>query len=1526
MKMLKRSFTIVLSMALLFLSVPVSHAATTDTAQPEMAFDGKGLADKELLEAMVSSEDVVPGKLIVKFTDSSALTRNRALKSMDLVQSFQTTDTGNVVEVDVSQSVNLADTMQMFSSMPEVEYVEPLYMYRASEDIKQTVSESVYWPDDTYTQKKWQWGLQAINITDTWARVSETQRNSQTIAIVDTGVDLEHPDLMANLVNGYDFVNRDTNPDDDNGHGTHVAGIAAGISGNQIGIAGVAGGAKIMPIKVLNASGVGTSLDIYLGIMYAVRQGAGVINLSLGSSAPSLLIKEAIKFALQNDVVVVAATGNDYALSVSYPAAFDGVIAVGAVDWSFGTGFTRAEFSNYGDNIDLVAPGVDILSTIPLEKDLFDDKQDGYTFKKGTSMAAPFVTGMAALLRAEDNSLTYDQVRQHLFDTAVDIGLPGWDEHFGVGIINGSMTRKIPDIIEFPHIQIEVSGRNVEEFTLSVTAYKGKGVIDAVYGGEIAVNIEQTFSNAIDGIFYLDKNPYDEGFSLEKNEASIQGAVPQGEILFDLVEGTCSKTLELVDTGYYSFSFANTMQSENYRLLADNRLYYIKGNRSEITGTITLDEPYTKDMVIYLYAINEIYADILALGLEEPGSVTIQAGQQSVPFRLELPPDRNYKLYYAIMTDNDDYQYFGFYKNTGTTLNPADYTPIDLTTGDKTGVNLTLVKTTPQNDFISNTKTGADDIPTDNLPAGHLIWGSFEFEYKGDRDYYTIVVQDTWDCIFIVLGDGFSCRGTLYDSDGNMIHSQVNAVNARLSPGLYYLKVEGETGLETGDYMAAFGYNNPTEPQLVQFTDENLKDAIYSYLKKEPDEPVYNTDVESIQQLNLNDMGITSLDGLEYFSSLQILELKNNMIDDLTPLQGLTELEVLDLSNNDIYDIYPLSDLTYLNELDVSHNDITVIPSNFKSLDQLNLLDISHNRITRLSPLASMTSIKRLFMNDNMISDIQPLSTLTLQILYLAGNPITNYSPIRNYYGALKDKDFTVLPVASNVSITGNKTKGSVLTGKYTYSNMVGNLESGTTYRWLKSATVDGDYVEIAGANAITYTVTENDLRMYLKFEVTPRSVGEPLAGLPVKSPAHGPITNMLSKPENPPVDPGGTPCDGTTTSPPEPTAPVQQPSVTPTPMPINHVEEDENGRSRIVFNVQEQDIDFDRPPVIDATSWFGVDIYNVNVPASVFTGSQKYNWPVTVQSNAFTFEIQPGTFDVSGETGTISLSADITAMNDLPDLMLPDDTDNASFVFDFNIHIDGKPVTSFNKPITITIQLDLSGISNLDKVGIWYFSETQNKWIYVGGTVNSDGTITFTIPHFTRFAAFEYTGTFTDINGHWAKEDIEIMASRQVTNGTGDGKFSPDALISRAEFTAMIVRALDITMVSDGTPFTDVQAGDWFMDAALKANAAGLIQGDANGKFLPNGMITREEMAAIAVRAYCYQTGTNAGDIITTQEVRFTDEDKASSWARRSVVLADALGLMSGLPDGTFRPKNLSTRAEAIVVIKRLMKGTGLF
>jgi subtilisin family serine protease len=247
--------------------------------------------------------------------------------------------------------------------------------------------------------------------------------------------------LNDNLITGYNFVDRNDNVTDLDGHGTMVAGIIAAIANNSLGIAGVAPEVKIMPLKVLTSKG-GNWIDLNLAIRYAANNGADIITMSLGGKSSLLFdtfTQAAINYAYQKGCVIVAAAGNDNNSEPFYPAAYDNVIAVSAINQSD----QKAPFSNFGSYIDLCAPGVDILSTFINET---------YAYGSGTSFAAPFVAGVAALLLSKHPYLTPQEVAETLYNQAEDLGESGWDEYYGWGLVNAYLAVTLPPIPEFPDI------------------------------------------------------------------------------------------------------------------------------------------------------------------------------------------------------------------------------------------------------------------------------------------------------------------------------------------------------------------------------------------------------------------------------------------------------------------------------------------------------------------------------------------------------------------------------------------------------------------------------------------------------------------------------------------------------------------------------------------------------------------------------------------------------------------------------------------------------------------------------------------------------------------------------------------------------------------------------------------------------------------------------------------------------------------------------------------------------------------
>jgi hypothetical protein len=292
-------------------------------------------------------------------------------------------------------------------------------------------------PNDTLFAR-YQWNLRHIRADHAWDRTAGSSH--VVIAIVDTGVDLAHPDLADKIVAGYDMVHDDADPADDQGHGTHVASIAAASSNNGQGIAGVAWGARIMPIKVLDANGAGRSSDVAQGITWAVDQGADIINLSLGGSNDSDVVAQAIHNAHARGVLVVAASGNLYQRGnpVIYPAAYNHVLAVAASDDQDG----HASYSSSGSYIDVAAPGGDPSGALDNENRhwipgaYWRGSGISYAWLSGSSQAAPHVSGLAALLLSLNGELTPDQLTAIITGTALDVQSAGWDEFSGYGRID----------------------------------------------------------------------------------------------------------------------------------------------------------------------------------------------------------------------------------------------------------------------------------------------------------------------------------------------------------------------------------------------------------------------------------------------------------------------------------------------------------------------------------------------------------------------------------------------------------------------------------------------------------------------------------------------------------------------------------------------------------------------------------------------------------------------------------------------------------------------------------------------------------------------------------------------------------------------------------------------------------------------------------------------------------------------------------------------------------------------------------
>ena len=442
------------------------------------AADSEPLASLErpVIDEAAQPDDVafhVPEVVVVDFLDGTTKAEFDALEQdwgLDLELADEEEGVDSAITVGTFQG-DVDGLLSRIRANTKVEAAEPLMRFAAS-----------FVPNDPAYAR--QWNLKMINMPKAWDR---SKGKGAVVAVLDTGVAFEDhddfrqvPDLKGTkFVEGYDFVNKDRHANDDHGHGTHVAGTIAQATNNGEGVAGVAFEAAIMPVKVLDHFGGGTSADIADAIRWAADHGANVINMSLGGGGRSAVMEKAVEYARKKGVVVICAAGNGGRGIVEYPAAYPGSVAVAAV----GPGGQRAPYSSWGKELDVAAPGGDkrqgeeagiIQNTI----DPKDVSQAVYASYQGTSMATPHVAGVAALLFAA-GAKNPDQVEKALFASAhPPKGATGWTDQYGHGVIDAEAAlqalKKLQggsDVSELLPTEVQVAQAEPEVSDVSAFAY-----------------------------------------------------------------------------------------------------------------------------------------------------------------------------------------------------------------------------------------------------------------------------------------------------------------------------------------------------------------------------------------------------------------------------------------------------------------------------------------------------------------------------------------------------------------------------------------------------------------------------------------------------------------------------------------------------------------------------------------------------------------------------------------------------------------------------------------------------------------------------------------------------------------------------------------------------------------------------------------------------------------------------------------------------------------------------------------------
>ena len=417
----------------------------------------------------------VPGRILVK--PKSGISETNFVQKLSLrnISHTRTLPQQNIRVLSVAEEQ--ADSLiASLRKDPDIEFAERDYLAKAA-----------FVPNDPYVSSGSEWHLAKIQAPEAWNL--NTGSTNTVIAILDSGINPAHPDLQGQTLSGYDFVNNSNAPIDDFGHGTAVAGVIVAAGNNGLGVVGVAYGARVLPVKVMDSSGFASYSCIAEGIKYAVDQGARVINLSMGGSSASSTLQDAVNYAWSNNVLVVAAAGNTANNTPQYPAACDHVVGVSATE----PDDTLATFSSYGDDVMLSAPGDTIWTT---QRDL----NNPYGSWRGTSFSSPIVAGVAALMISQNPSLSNSRIVALLQQTADDAGPTGYDPSFGYGRVNASQALiaaslepggpganpnppvevvagdNIPPVIAIQHAPANRSRLSSPEISLSGTADDASGI------------------------------------------------------------------------------------------------------------------------------------------------------------------------------------------------------------------------------------------------------------------------------------------------------------------------------------------------------------------------------------------------------------------------------------------------------------------------------------------------------------------------------------------------------------------------------------------------------------------------------------------------------------------------------------------------------------------------------------------------------------------------------------------------------------------------------------------------------------------------------------------------------------------------------------------------------------------------------------------------------------------------------------------------------------------------------------------
>ncbi|WP_373232246.1 S8 family serine peptidase [Cohnella sp.] len=1448
-KRIKRMISIFVLLSLLtFQIVPMSVFA----ADPQPAYN-KSAANS------IQRPAFVEGEVIVKYKNNVSSSKVSNIKfAYQLVKQRNVPQIGAEL-LKIGSTSKVEDVVASLNADSSVEYAQPNYIYYPSttdtkwnelwglHNIGQTLATS---PADSGTAD---YDIDAPEAWDLAANLDEI-----IVAVIDTGTDINHPDLAGKIWQnlsdlpdgidndgngktddsfGWDFYNNDGtvfDSVDGDEHGTHVSGTIAAVANNSLGVTGVAPNVKIMPLKFIGPDG-GTTADAIAAIEYAAAHGAKVSNNSWGGGSEGPVDDLALENAITaSNMVFVAAAGNlgsnnDVTPDVPSGLNSPNIISVAAV----GNDGELASFSNYGaTKVDVGAPGVNILSTIP--KNRYDQTAG---ISKGQTITFGF--GMESLTSA--NRIDFiNKAFTHL-------GLTNNSSTDVLLVNDGETTGSFPytDYTSYYTSAITASSFSAVTVTTQIvnTDTDGPGatflnnydlVIWFAGDGDGAPGIKPLTSNDIaslstylgtgkklmitgdDALLGNESDP----FVTSTLGAKVYGDREEGYVTLNGIASSpydgASYTFE---SAFGSSPFSDIINPING---ASAVLQYVgdpdySAAYEYLDGT-SMAAPHVAGIAAVLMGQKnltaaEAIARINATGVSLPSLAgktstgkmanlyNAIASQVTQPVVSLGDPVENRASQYSISFNTSSVGKLQAGDTIKVTFPNGTVLPATIS-ADK--VSLNGVQTGTSTDLIASIGQSVTfNVPNTvnpSSPATVIINASANIVNPGDGPY-TLSVSTSTDPLGQASG---SYNVTVPGAPVILSPTQELWTNDN-TPDLI-VQVEAGSAIKVLEGVTEVGSGVGAGSTPVSITLDTLAEGAHSLIVSVTD-AVYNTSQATVPTINVD-------------LTVPAPPIVNPADDNDTTLTGNAEPNAaITVTRNGatVGTVTAGSDGAFTVTIAKQPHGSTLVVTatdragNTSSVLNVTVVDVAPATPSGLSASAGNQSVT-LSWNANTENDIAGYN------VYMQGETETQ---------------FTVTGVTYTISSLTNGTPYSF--------NIIAIDQTGheSARSATASATPSAPFVGGGSGGFIPPLQSTDPEKVVLKSEdLKPNDAGNVQVELPSKAKEVVlPAAAVLEKTGN-----------------------------------------------KLTLKNESVAIDIPRNVLEDLKELLGSDLLkeaNISFGITLVTGDQA-----------------SVLLSTAGKQNKVSVKS-------------------AGQIYEFNLSIvamDGtvRTLSTFSEPIHLELKVDAN--TDPDVTGI-FFIGSNGKLEYAGGEIVG-GVIMADVHHFSKYAVLSFDKSFVDVQaGHWANKVIRSMAAKQLIAGVSDTEFAPSKSVTRAEFTAMIVRALGLK-ASKAAVFTDVEGTKWYASSIAAASEAGIVNGKDETRFAPDETITREQMASMIVRAYAYLTGTE----LSGGESDFLDTDKISKWARSSVNAAQATGLMKGKKDGMFDPQANATRAESAQVIYTLL------